>query len=303
MVSKNHNSVPVVSIGLPVYNGQRYLRSALDSLLSQNFRDFELIISDNASSDATPEICREYVALDHRIRYYRNEQNIGAAPNYNRVFELARGMYFKWMAHDDMLAPTYLERCVAVLDANPGVVLCHSKTVFIDENDQVIGYDEDSLHFRHPSVFARYHAYLRVARNWINAVFGVMRTDVLRKTVLIGSYSSSDMILLADLILRGEFYEVPEYLFLRRDHEAASVQSNRDYQMRQVWFNPQNRGKIELTHWRWVWELLRVISRAPLTWHDRLLCYAHMQWWLRRTRQEMLNDLSVAAHLVFHPVR
>ncbi len=301
MMQNHHNSVPLVSIGLPVYNGQRYLQKALDSVLNQTFGDFELIISDNASSDATPDICREYAQKDARIRYFRNKQNIGAAPNYNRVFALARGAYFKWMAHDDILAPAYLERCVAALEANPGVVLCHSKTVFIDENDQVIGYDEDSLHFRHHSVFARYHAYLRVARNWINAIFGVMRTDVLRKTVLIGSYSSSDMILLAELVLRGEFYEVPEYLFLRRDHEAASVQSNRDYQMRQVWFNPQNRGKIELTHWRWVFELMRVIGRAPLTWHDRLLCYAHMQWWLRRTRREMLNDLSVAARLMWHP--
>lgn len=296
-----HTYPPKVSIGLPVYNGQRYLQKALDSLLSQTFNDFELIICDNASIDATPDICREYAARDPRIRYFRNERNIGAAPNYNRAFALARGVYFKWMAHDDILAPTYLERCVAALDANPGVVLCHSKTVFIDENDQVIGYDEDSLHFRHPSVFARYHAYLRVARNWINAIFGVIRADVLRQTVLIGSYSSSDMILLADLVLRGEFYEVPEYLFLRRDHEAASVQANRDYQLRQVWFDPRNRGKIELTHWRWSWELLRVIWRAPLTWHDRALCFAHMQWWLRRTRWEMLSDLAVAARLLLRP--
>ncbi|MFQ3634122.1 glycosyltransferase family 2 protein, partial [Roseiflexus sp.] len=282
----NNKPVPSVSIGLPVYNGAQYLVKALDSLLSQTYDDFEIIISDNASSDATPDICREYAARDPRIRYVRNERNVGAAPNYNRVFELSCGKYFKWMAHDDMLEPTYLERCVAVLDEHPQVVLCHSKTVFIDGRDCVIGYDPDSLHFRQPSVFARYSAYLRVARNWINAIFGVLRADILRQTVLIGSYSSSDMILLADLILRGEFYEVPEYLFLRRDHEAASVQSNLDYQMRQVWFNPQNRGKIELTHWRWTFELVRVISRVPLSWYDRLLCYAHMQWWLRRTRRE-----------------
>ncbi|ABQ90760.1 glycosyl transferase, family 2 [Roseiflexus sp. RS-1] len=291
---------PRVSIGLPVYNGERYLASALESILAQTFGDFEVIISDNASTDATPEICRAYMARDPRIRYVRNERNLGAAPNYNRVFHLARGMYFRWHAHDDLLAPTYLEQCVAALDAHPGVVLCHSKTVFIDEHDRVIGYDEDSLHFRQASVFSRYYAYLRVARNWINAIFGLIRTDVLRQTVLIGAYSSSDMILLAELILRGEFYEVPEYLFLRRDHEEASVQANRDYQKRQVWFDPRNRGKIELTHWRWTIELLRVIGRVPLAWHDRLLCYAHMQWWLRRTRREMLNDLAVATRLVIH---
>src|SRR5436190_12174806 len=93
---------PIVSIGLPVFNGERYLRQALDSLLGQDFQDFELIISDNASTDRTAEICRAYVAKDRRIRYYRNESNIGSAPNYRRVFELARGEFFKWCSHDDV---------------------------------------------------------------------------------------------------------------------------------------------------------------------------------------------------------
>lgn len=290
-------SSPQVSIGLPVYNGERYLSAAIESVLAQTFRDFELIICDNASTDGSEAICRAFAARDERVRYIRNERNLGAAPNYNLTFALARGGYFKWMAHDDLIAPTYLERCVAVLDEHPGVVVCYPRAVFIDERDATIGYDDECLHNRHPATFARYYAYLKLARGWINAIFGLIRSDVLRDSVLIGSYSSSDMILLAELILHGEFYEVPEPLFLRRDHAEASVQANRDYQARQVWFNPKNRGKLELTHWRWAIELLRVITRAPLPWYDRVLCYAHMQWWLRRTRHDLLTDLRVAAQL------
>lgn len=288
---------PRVSIGLPVYNGERYLAAAIESVLAQTYTDFELIIADNASTDGTEAICRDYAARDSRVRYRRNPQNLGAAPNYNLVFALARGAYFKWMAHDDLIAPTYLERCVAQLDADPRVVVCYPRAMFIDADDSELGPDIECLHIRNPQPFARYFAYTRVARGWINAIFGLIRADVLRKTVLIGGYSSSDMILLAELVLRGEFYEVPEFLFLRRDHEAASVQANRNYQERQVWFDPRNKGKLELTHWVWVAELLRVISRTPLPWYERLLCYAHMQWWLRRMRRPLFAELSGAARL------
>ena len=96
---------PRVSIGLPVYNGDNYLAETLDSILAQTFTDFELIISDNGSTDRTEAICRRYAAQDHRVRYVRNPSNLGAARNYKRAFELARGEYFKWNGHDDPLAP------------------------------------------------------------------------------------------------------------------------------------------------------------------------------------------------------
>src|SRR5512139_3267591 len=119
---------PRVSIGVPVYNGENFLKDALDSLLAQTFKDFEIVIADNVSTDQTEEICRSYAAKDARIRYYRNETNIGAGPNHNRVFELSRGEYFKWVCHDDMCAPEFLERCIEVLDRDPSVVLCHAET-------------------------------------------------------------------------------------------------------------------------------------------------------------------------------
>ena len=96
---------PRVSVGIPVFNGERFLAETIESILAQTFKDFEIVISDNASTDRTEEICRSYAARDPRIRYNRNDTNRGAAWNHNRVFELARGEYFKWQSHDDFCAP------------------------------------------------------------------------------------------------------------------------------------------------------------------------------------------------------
>ena len=123
--------MPRVSIGIPVYNGGRFIKEAIDSILAQTFEDFELILSDNASTDETEEICKEYATLDRRIRYYRNEENLGAAKNYNRVFELSNGEYFKWASHDDLCAPEYLERCIAALCPPPPGVSQTDKHPFL----------------------------------------------------------------------------------------------------------------------------------------------------------------------------
>ncbi|UBF27329.1 glycosyltransferase [Kovacikia minuta CCNUW1] len=130
--------LPRVSVGLAVYNGENYIREAIDSILAQTFEDFELIISDNASTDKTQEICLEYAARDQRIRYDRADRNRGAAWNQNRVFELSTGTYYKLAAHDDVIAPDYLAKCVAVLDQNPAVVLCHSWTRSINEKSEIV---------------------------------------------------------------------------------------------------------------------------------------------------------------------
>ncbi len=94
-------NIPTVNIGMPVYNAENYLQGALDSLLAQDYGDFDLLISDNASTDRTQEICLDYTARDRRVRYQRNGRNIGAADNFNRVLEPACGKYFMWAAHDD----------------------------------------------------------------------------------------------------------------------------------------------------------------------------------------------------------
>src|SRR6202011_3838576 len=129
---------PTVSIGLPVYNGERYLRETLDSILAQTYHDFEVIISDNGSTDATEQICREYTARDSRIRYHRSAVNRGAAWNYNNVTALSNGKYIKHAAADDLLMPTYLERCVATLEHDQSMTVCHSRSKFIDEDGRSV---------------------------------------------------------------------------------------------------------------------------------------------------------------------
>jgi glycosyltransferase involved in cell wall biosynthesis len=126
-------TTPRVSLGMPVYNGEAYLEEALRSLLGQTFEDFELIISDNASTDRTRSICLDYAAHDRRIRFLRNEINVGFCRNQNRVIESSTGEYFLLTHHDDVRAPNYLERTVAVMDADPSIVVCYTKTRDIDE--------------------------------------------------------------------------------------------------------------------------------------------------------------------------
>ena len=129
---------PLVSVGLPVYNGERFLRQSLESVLAQTYENFELIISDNASTDGTDAICREFAARDTRIRYVRNSRNMGAAYNFDKVVELARGELFRLHTHDDIMAPPLLERCVSVLMQEPDAVLCHPEMIRIDEEDREI---------------------------------------------------------------------------------------------------------------------------------------------------------------------
>ena len=277
---------PRVSIGLPVFNGENYLAEALDSLLAQTYSDFELLISDNASTDGTQEICRTYAARDRRIRFFRNKINLGAAKNFNRTFELSSGEYFKWAAHDDLCAPEYLERCVEVLDRKPSVSVCHTETIYIDENGEEYLYQnikdyDDCLDFRLSKPHKRFHDYLfRSADRW-NAVFGVIRASVLKKTPLIGSYVLSDQVLLGELTLRGEMYRVPERLFFRRDiHLPLAMRKTRRDKVYAVWFDPANREKLVLPReLKAFFEYLRAIRRVRLSWNEQAWCYLYMMKW------------------------
>src|SRR6516162_7514022 len=139
--------VPRVSIGLPVYNGEKYIHLAVESLLQQDYTDFELIISDNASTDATQEICEELAAKDARIRYSRNATNVGASKNFNHVFEVSNGEFFTWAAHDDVHLPGFLRRCVDVLDqARSTVVLVAPGTEIVDEKGASTHMHGECLH-------------------------------------------------------------------------------------------------------------------------------------------------------------
>lgn len=272
----SNNKTPQVSIGLPVYNAGNYLKEALDSILAQTFTDFELIISDNASTDATEKICRDYASQDKRIRYIRNEKNLGGAANFNRVFELASGRYFKWVAHDDRIDREFLWKCVKVLDEDPAVGLCISKANRINEYGVIEGTYDFDIKIDSFLPHERFHGLICIRHNCI-AVYGLMRAGILRKTPLIKAYAGSDRCLLGELGLRSRFYEIPEYLFFRRDHPGASLRANPDkYKSLSAWFDPKKTGKMNFPEWRLFLEIIKSVGTVTLSTEERLLCYCQV---------------------------
>jgi glycosyltransferase involved in cell wall biosynthesis len=281
---------PLVSIGMPVYNGENFIVESLDSLLAQTCTDFELIVCDNASTDHTAAIVQSYAERDSRIRYHRNETNVGASANYNLSFELARGKYFKWAAHDDICAPTYLERCVEALERDSGVVLAYTQAKAIDGQGNLVKVYPGKHHFNSPSARVRFYEFV-VDPHPIVAVFGVMRREVLGRTRLIGKYSGSDRPLLSEMSLLGKFFEVPEHLFFYRFHEAQSWGGNKSRHATQAWYDPRRAGKITFPHWRLLREHLRSIERAPIGLRDRVSCYFYMAYWIRKNWRYLGNNL------------
>jgi glycosyltransferase involved in cell wall biosynthesis len=218
--------VPRVSVGLPVYNAERYLPLAMDALLAQTFGDFELVVSDNGSTDGTEDIGRAYAATDDRVVYLRQEQNRGGAWNHNLVAELARAPYFKWAADDDLHEPEHLARCVEVLDADPSVVLASTWVDFIDEHGAPLGRHLVELYqtgSAHP-----HERFTELAVAWHGCFdqYGVVRTAALRSTPMLRRYAGSDRALLAELALYGRFHRVPEHLFHHREHTGRSLTAN-----------------------------------------------------------------------------
>ncbi len=230
---QTHESAgPRVSIGLPVWNGEVFLPKALDSLLAQTFTDFELIISDNASTDATEEICKSYGARDRRIRYYRNDENLGLQANTQRVLDLATAPLFMWACHDDMWDPTYLAKMVAELDRDSSLVLAGSNTASIDERGTLRTFYDHRRVYLLDTQFERArrmisehpqggHAFLIVA---------VMRTSVAQRLSLAdfdaisnlnrGKYAW-DKRALFRLLFEGRFYVSKETMYFHRDVNDA----------------------------------------------------------------------------------
>ena len=181
----SNTSLPLVSIGIPVYNGGRYLEGALDSLLGQDYANLEFVISDNGSTDETPEICRAYAAQDSRLTYHRSEENHGSIWNFNRVFELSRGEFFMWAAADDRRSPDYITRCAEFLSRNPEAVLCYSPTFgYTEERRWPIMED---LALDRPRPRDRALSLLKQrAQDWPPLMYGLIRSSALRVLVTFG---------------------------------------------------------------------------------------------------------------------
>lgn len=287
---------PRVAIGLPVFNAERYLSQALDSILAQTYSDFDLIISDNASTDQTQEICYAYAAKEKRMRYFRNEKNLGASPNFNRVFELSSHEYFKWAPYDDMIEPEFLARCVDVLDQNPGVTLCYSKAKIVDEQGvYVVNYDPGP-DTSSAQPYARF-ANLVLHPEYAIQQMGLIRSEILKKTKLYGSFPSSDEVFLAELALRGKFYEIPDRLYIYRRHQEQSTKEKKQ-RSRILFFDTALAGKILLPKWFYFAACLDVIQRSPISPTERMRCYLAMVRWLivPANFKAMGKDVLIAAN-------
>ena len=261
-----------VTIGLPVFDAERYLERTLESLLAQTLSDFELVVTDNASTDGTDEICRRAAARDGRIRYHRSDVNRGAAWNYNHAFELSSSPYFKWAAADDLCAPTFLARCVDALDADSGASLAYPRTRLIDDNGDVVRDHDDGLALDSSVPHERLRR-LVASLGYAHPAYGVIRADALRKTRLLGAYPSSDYVLLAELALTGRFVEVPERLFFRRLHpQMMSRDVHSDAEAATAAYDPQARTRFRAESWRLCAEHFVAIAGAPLPALERLRC-------------------------------
>lgn len=273
------SAAPRLSVGLPVRNGERFLAESLEALLGQTYTDFELIVSDNCSTDSTEEICRRYAKEDSRIRYYRQPRNIGLAPNHNFVVQEARGEFFKWAAGDDLYARDLLERCIAALDENPDVVLVHSWSARIDTSGQVTKAFEYPMSTSSARAPERFRSILFDSGG--DDDYGVMRIDVLRRTAMKESYYHADRTIIAEIGLYGRFHQVPDWLYFRREHPGQNGRA--PLRRRCVNMDPRRaswlRHPTARLYGEYVWAFISAIHRAPLSPQERRECYRSLAKW------------------------
>jgi glycosyltransferase involved in cell wall biosynthesis len=292
---------PRVSIGLPVYNGALHIEAAITSILSQTYGDFELLICDNASTDNTQPICERLASLDSRIRYVRHSKNLGAAANYNHAFNLAQGKYFKWAAHDDLLAPDYLKACTTVLDKDPGCVLVHPATVIIDAEGNKQSCYLDYLACDSADPVERFAVWMRPTDGMCNPVFGLLRREVMAQTCLHGDFMGADRVFLAEIALRGRVRCVAEELFLRRVHAAMSTRANQDSSALDHWYTGVAVARIRFKYWRRFGEFGRMLLRLPLTAGQRLRCFGILAYWALRRGDRLMRELMLPFYLNGRP--
>jgi glycosyltransferase involved in cell wall biosynthesis len=276
--AKSEGVRPSVSIGVPVYNGEEYLEEALASIAAQTRTDYEVIISDNASTDRSAAICQSFAARFPQVRYYRNPVNIGGDKNYYRCFELSRGDFFLGLAHDDRLHAEYLQKTLAVLEADTSVVFCHSMSHKIDARGEIVGTDEAKPFSDSPSPSVRFRDSLGFRP--IIACLGVLRSSTLRTLPPLMAYPGSDACWQVELALRGKLVQIPDVLFYRRVHEASGQAIPLHERIR--WSDPAKTGAIIFPGWRRPWEYARSAFRVPMSFSERVGCLAGIADYLKR---------------------
>lgn len=283
---------PAVSVGMPVYNSATWVGAAVESMLAQTRSDLELIISDNASTDATFAICERYAREDGRVRLYRNERNLGANRNYLTVLRRARAPYFKWASSNDVCAPTFIEKCVAALEGDGRAVLaCSKAALFESDVADALPYDRDLL--LTADLGSKRLAALLTAIGLNNAFNGVVRTEALLAAAPLGNFQRADIALMAELALAGKFLLVPEHLFFRRMSADAATKLKSAREVDQH-IEPKRARPLRWQNWLFYLALLRVAARQRPFTADSMTALLHVMKRMRWSRNHLARDVFQA---------
>jgi glycosyltransferase involved in cell wall biosynthesis len=281
---------PLITVGVPVYNSERYLGQSLESLLAQTYSDFVLIISDNASTDQTGQICEKYARADPRIKYFRNVTNIGNPRNFNRVFELTTTRYLKWSTADDFWEPSFLERALEVMEHDSSIAVCYPQAVLVDAEggnpqnyDDVLHLVEENPADRFLSLIAR----IKLAHQHL----GLIRTSYLRQTHLLSDHLASDVNLLAELALYGKFFELPHRLFFRRFHKDSGSWKRADPDHQAKRYHAAGMGRAGFQQWRAELAFFAAVNCSPLPLSSKARIYYHLLRRIIWNRRNLMGEL------------
>ncbi|MEM1439235.1 MAG: glycosyltransferase family 2 protein [Pseudomonadota bacterium] len=282
---------PKVTIGLPVYNGEDYLESSLSSMLALDYSNLEIVISDNASVDATQNICESVDTRNHAIRYSRNEVNTGGFKNNNRVIDLADGDYFLLAGHDDLREPTQVSRCVAILEAQPELAMCYCATVYIDaQGDRIDGLDEHVVDLGNADPVERFAAAISLDHK-VEAIYGIYRMSAIQN-IRFGLYPDSDRVFVAEAALNGPFHRLDEPLFFRRQHSNKSTARYKNRYDRTAWGRPGSGHDFAIPHLEQLFGLFRAVLRSRLSTGEKLRSLGKVFRWAFRYQRMLWSDVE-----------
>ena len=289
MAQTGHSQDPLISVGIPVYNGDRFLSQALSSLMEQSYANCEFIISDNASTDQTQAICEEFASHDPRISYFRQRKNIGAPRNWNFVVSKASGMFFKWASANDLCDPEFIAQTGNVLLADPSIVLCYGLTMLVNEEGKPIEVYKGDRSYNEAlpsSRFKSVHTYLTLN----NAQSGIFRLDTLRRTQLDRLYPTGDLNLIAELALYGKLHLIPEVLLYRRQSKETFTTMLTPLELQRV-YDPDASGPYRLIRVRRFLDNIISIKRAPISLSEKLKAFKFTLQMANSSRLELAHEV------------
>lgn len=297
LTAQSSMRAPPVSLGLPVFNGEEFLAPVLESVLAQTYGDFELVISDNASTDGTPDIVRHYAERDPRIRYFRQSTNIGIGNNWSFVARQARGKFLKWVSANDEYPPNAVQDCVEVLEQDDSVVLCYGRTQFIDMTGRRLDLYAGDFELTSDDPLERYGVIRGRLHLSTPIQSGIVRLDAVRRCGYMRNFRDSDRVLIFGLALAGKFVLLPQILFYRRWEKSVASPLRSPLEVQRL-YNPNARRPSRWGNLPRQIGQIEIALRAPFGWHAKARALgAALRYtdWKRKLHREEPKD---SAHRV-----